>query len=330
MLGVPLDLARVEYEAVRNSRLRLDALYESGSYAFVIESKSSSVLGQVVRAVDFLKSALAELPPTYIPLLAVPYMSRSGQAYCERAHVGWLDLSGNARIVAPGLFVNSVGHRNRFQRPGRVESAFGPRGSRVARSLLLNPSATVRQRVLARETGLNEAYVSRVVRRLIEMDLVARDAEGVRVRDADKLLDAWHDEYRFWRHNVTRGHITPPTGEAIVEVIDRVLSGSETSYAATGLTAAWSYTEFAGFRLSTVYLDGEPPDRFLREIGFREERRGANTWLVSPIDIGVFDGAKHVGGIRCVHPVQAYLDLKVHPERSSEAAGEIRRQLLKW
>jgi hypothetical protein len=48
-----------------------------------------------------------------------------------------------------------------------------------------------------------------------------------------------------------------------------------------------------------------------------------------PNDEGVFDGAKFVDGIRCVHPVQAYLDLKDHPERSTEAAAELRRKILR-
>jgi hypothetical protein len=51
-------------------------------------------------------------------------------------------------------------------------------------------------------------------------------------------------------------------------------------------------------------------------------------WLVVPNDEGVFDGAAEREGVRCVHPVQAYLDLKDHPERSAEAAQQLRRKLL--
>ena len=47
-----------------------------------------------------------------------------------------------------------------------------------------------------------------------------------------------------------------------------------------------------------------------------------------PNDEGVFHGAELVDGIRCVHPVQAYVDLKDHPEESTDAAAELRRRLL--
>ena len=77
----------------------------------------------------------------------------------------------------------------------------------------------------------------------------------------------------------------------------------------------------------TVYL-ANPPSAALQEaLGFRAVARGANTWLVVPNDEGVFDGAELVDGIRCVHPVQAYVDLKDHPERAAEAAAALRGRL---
>lgn len=65
-----------------------------------------------------------------------------------------------------------------------------------------------------------------------------------------------------------------------------------------------------------------------KDLGFREEARGANTWLVVPNDEGVFDGMEAIADIPCVHPVQVYVDLKDHPERASEAAVELKKRLL--
>ncbi len=53
-------------------------------------------------------------------------------------------------------------------------------------------------------------------------------------------------------------------------------------------------------------------------------------WLVVPNDEGVFQGTAEVESIRCVYPVQAYLDLLGHPERAKEAAERLRQELLKW
>ena len=45
---------------------------------------------------------------------------------------------------------------------------------------------------------------------------------------------------------------------------------------------------------------------------------------------GSYYGAEEKEGIRCVHPVQAYLDLKDQPERAEEAAERLRKEYLSW
>ena len=40
--------------------------------------------------------------------------------------------------------------------------------------------------------------------------------------------------------------------------------------------------------------------------------------------------AENRDGLRCVHPVQVYMDLKGHPERAAEAAQHLRTQFMNW
>lgn len=328
MLGLSEELVLVEHPADVPNELSFDVVIKSGHFSFGLDVMATANLGSVVRAIEQLKRLTAASPGILVPVLAVPFMSRSGRDHCERAGVGWLDLSGNAKIAAQGLYINSTGHPNAFRR--RLESAFGVRGSRVTRHLLINSRKAIRQREIAKATGLDEGYVSRVVRRLRENGLVDTTAEGVSVDDRDLLLEAWSDEYRFDRHRVIRGHMTVPHGDEVIGVLSGALSSCGLRYAATGLSAAWIYTRFAGHRLSTIYVDDEPASDLLNDIGFRGESRGANTWLVVPNDDGVFDGLNEVEGIWCAHPVQVYLDLKGHPERSEEAAAELRKRWLLW
>ena len=158
--------------------------------------------------------------------------------------------------------------------------------------------------------------------------MLSEGRTAYRVTDAYALLAAWRDDYRFDRHHVIRGHIASRGGDQLIQTISEVLSRTDEPYAATALSAAWMWTRYAGFRLSAVYLSTLPAAELKEELGFREEDRGANTWLVVPNDEGVFDGVELVDGIRCVHPVQAYVDLKNHPERAAEAAEELLKRLL--
>lgn len=323
------DLVEVAgYQEHAGDRLRCDAVLKARGHCFVLEWKRSGSVGAVADAIRFLRIARSSFSHHVIPLLAVPYMGEAAQELCAGAEVAWLDLSGNARIIVPGIFYQNLGNPNRFRRPGRPETAFGRKGSRVARLLLMEPSTTESQRDIAFRAGLSEGQVSRVVHKLLEAGLVERDGSGIRVADPGMLLDAWREDYRFDRHRVIRGHISATDGVSLTHLVAATFDRTAESYAVTALPAAWLWTRHAGFRLSTVYLDSPPSAAVREDLGFREEPRGANTWLVVPNDDAVFAGAEPVDGVRCVHPVQAYLDLKDHPERAAEAASELRRKLL--
>jgi hypothetical protein len=317
-----------------DKRSGADIVVQLGNHLLLaVECKLSSDAAAVGAAIEQARRSAAELGRKSIPVVAVvavPYMGEVGKRLCGEAGVSWLDLSGNGHIVAPGLAILVEGKPNKHTRRGRPSTAFGPRSSRVARLLLREPHRSFRQQELARESGLDDGFVSRIVRRL-EMDhLVVREKEGIKARDPDLLLEAWREDYDFQRHTIVAGHVTSRAGEELTAKIARVLASGGFRYAATGLAAAWLHTHFAGFRLVTFFADTIPDEAILGKIGFRQEPKGANVWLVVPNDEGVFVGAEKKDGIHCVDPLQTYLDLKSQPERAKDAADEIRARLLRW
>jgi len=273
-----------------------------------------------------------EVEGEVIPLMVVPFMGDIGRQRCAENDVGWLDLSGNARIVAPGLRILVEGNPNRYKRRGRPSTAFAPRSSRIARWLLMHPGTLHTQRELARLTGMDEGYTSRVVGKLEEEGLIVRnDAGAVQPRDPDLLLDAWQEVYDFTKHHVVRGHVAARSGVALLRQLVAGLDRASVPYAVTGLASAWILGRYAGFRTASVYLPREPSPDLIATLSFREDARGANVWLVVPNDEGVFHGATTTpDGIRCVHPIQAYLDLHAHPERAGDIARELRSERLYW
>lgn len=305
-----------------------DVIVQLGPYTFVIEWKSSGGSAPVRQAIEDVLKGSAAVGAHAIPLIAVPYMGSMGLGLCRAAGVGWLDLSGNAWIVAPGLRIKIQGEPNRFRRRGRIASAFAPKSSRITRWLLVHPGRALRQRQIAQATGVSVGLTSRTVGRLVDDGLVSRDSKSrIRVRDRPGLIDAWYEAYAFEGHEIVRGHVSARTGDDLVRRLGSILEERGRDYAATGLGAAWLYSRFALFRTATFYVT-EPVTLLARELGFRDETRGANLWLVTPRDHGVFEGGTVQSGVRCVHPVQVYLDLKGHPERAKEAAERLRSDLL--
>ncbi len=312
---------------------RPDAVLEADGRLFLVEWRSSGKVASVARAADTLRSCIRKSSRLNraVPLLAVPYMGDAGRKRCREAGISWLDLSGNAGISAEGLRIRILGRPNRYRRKGRPSNLFAPKSSRITRWLLMHPNTAVNQRELSERTGVDEGYTSRIVGRLEAGRLIERDSEGhVYAGDPDLLLDAWREAYDFGHHAVMQGHVAARSGMEVTSIVSRVLEGLDIEYGVTGLSAAWLIDGFAGFRTATVFVSENLNGGTEEEMGFRPGQRGANTWLVVPDDSAVLFGTRHRDGIRCVHPLQAYLDLNQHPERGPEAAEHLRVTHLNW
>ncbi|WP_158225305.1 MarR family winged helix-turn-helix transcriptional regulator [Rubrivirga sp. SAORIC476] len=313
---------------VEEGRGGLDAVVHVGPHVFLVEVKGDPSPTSIEAALAHLRRQSMD---GAAPLVVVPHMSPSGAERCESEGVAWADLSGNAHVTShtPGgdLYVHVSGRPNAFETRGRPRNAFAPKSARLARTLLASPGAAWTQKELAEATDLDAGHVSRLVRRLLNADLVYRDNDGlITAHDPARLLDAWADGNAF-RHEVITGHLPGRSGEERARRLADVFDRDGISYALTGLAAAWAYTQAAGFRLVTCYVtrDEHPtPVAVASEAGFRTDTRAPNVRLLVPDDRGVFDGVRPVKGLRCVAPAQTYVDLEHDSERGPELQDALR------
>jgi len=308
-----------------------DLEFEFEGKLFIIEYRASSAIAPLKAAINNLWGTRPSRDRQSIPLVCVPFMGEAGSRLCREMGIAWFDLSGNAWIRAQDLFIHVQGRPNLFKAKGRPADIFAPKSSRIARWLLIHFPVSFSQKELARSTDMDEGFVSRIVSRMISQDLVQRDDSGnIRLQDPDALLDMWREKYRIHAHQFLKGHIPARNGPDLLRHVAQACQDQGMEYACTGLGAAWLYSRFASFRTAAFYLRESPSASWMEDIGFQEEPKGANVWLIVPKDEGVFHGATEVEGLQCVHPLQGYLDLKDHPERSAEAAEQLRRDFLRW
>ena len=329
------DLFCISRTAIQVQQVAASMIYDYAisvpGYRFAAKYKSNASAGSVAAALDGLRRSAETITNAALPLIVVPFMGQVGQQLCDRSRTAWLDLCGNAKIVAPGLRIRIEGRPNKYIERGRPPNVFASKSSRITRQLLLRPQRFQTQADLARESGLGDGYVSKIVRRLKEQHYIDANDEGaVRPHDPNVLLDAWHDAYEFDRHRIIKGHVSARSGDEVLERAVKAIIHENLEWAVTGLSAAWLFTRFVAFRLTTLYLSSMPSRSMLIEMEFSEEPKGANLWLVLPNDEGVFHGSQTHEGIRCVSAVQTYLDLKAQPERAKDAATELRKKLLNW
>lgn len=313
---------------LRQGRRKVDLVIElPHGRRWVAEVKSSARSADVARAARQVRESARG---NELPLIVVPYMGEAGARAAASEGVGWIDLSGNARLRDGDLIVRVEGRPNRYPSRGRPSSPFAPASSRVARHLLMDPDRWWRQAELSRATGLDDGRVSKLVARFDELELLERDGPLVRPRDPDAVLDAWAADYNFAGHDTIACHLTASGGgvELARELAAR-LAKARVDYAVTGLPAAWMRDRFAQFRLVSVFVDDDPR-RIADLVDARVEPRGANVQLIGPNDPGVFVGAEKLDGVRVAAAVQVYLDLLALPERAGEAAEHLREKRLNW
>ncbi len=333
MLDVPFLVVPKDAMPGAPTGYKPDMTVMAEPYRFVVEYKSAGTTAQVALAGYQLESARAWLQEGHIPVVVVPYMSTGGRKYAQERGLSWIDLSGNARVIAPGLRLIIEGRPNRFIRRGRPRDLFAPRSVRVTRALLLDPLRRYTQAELARETGLSRGTVSRVVAGLADANLIERATErgeSIRVPAPDLLLDAWRDAADFGKQAIHRYVIATRLSEDLIQRVANVLQEGQVDPIATGLAAAWLYTPYADFRLTTFYVRELPSPEVLKSLGAHPEPRGSNLWLVVPKDEGVRMGMTCLQGVPCVSAAQVYVDLKGHAERAADAAEALRYARLRW
>ncbi len=117
--------------------------------------------------------------------------------------------------------------------------------------------------------------------------------------------------------------------ESLMQQINNSLSNKGFDFVVSGMGAAWLYTHFASFRTITVYINESINNILLSSIDFSISDVGFNTIIASPNDQSIFWGRDEIEDIQCVHPIQAFLDLKGQPERAQEAMSELKNYLLR-
>ncbi|MCS3612973.1 type IV toxin-antitoxin system AbiEi family antitoxin [Salinibacter ruber] len=327
--------ARVERLEEENSQMGEPRIWD-----FTVQLRDETLIGEyrrsgdistISRAIEQLKEGLRQSSGDDRPLLIVPFMGEKGARRCQEEKISWIDLSGNAHLHTKSFLIHVEGKPNQFKQKGRPANPFAPKSSRISRFLLARPNQRFRQKEIANQAGVGRGWTSKVIRRLEEKKLVNRDEDGrVKVPDPSLLLDAWHEKYDFSKHRIMKGTVASKESVGLMKRLARAFESAGVEYAATGLAAAWLLTRFARFRIATFYLSRQLEEGLKRKIGLREDPKGANVWLVVPNDEGVFYENSTREDVRHVHPVQVYLDLKGHPERSEEAASSIKKEYLNW
>jgi hypothetical protein len=239
-------------------------------------------------------------------LLISDYLSDLSRRKLRSAGVNYIDLTGNAWIALerPGLLIETQGSNQDPSPPRRgVRSLKGPKAARIVRALC-DTRPPIRVRELARLSGADPGYVSRLLDLLGSEDLIQRGQAGeIAQTNWRELIRRWGRDYSLTRTNRAVLCLAPRGLEAVADRLRRY----KKTYALTGSLAVPTQALVAAGRLVTSYVDD--PEQAAGFLEVRPAETGANVLLLEPFDRVVYDRVRTEDGLVKVALSQCAVDL---------------------
>jgi hypothetical protein len=318
----------VEFEPTRSNRV-LDAFLklcapDGTCGTLILEAKNRIEPRDVSKIADQL-AAYGRLSEgeVAVPVLVAPFLSSRTRERLEERGVGYIDLTGNVRVVQdrPALFVHTTGAEHdprREERPARTLK--GAKAGRIVRALCdFVPPVGVRE--LAKKARTDPGYVSRVFTLLEREDLIRRESRGP-VTDVDwqGLIRRWTEDYSLFGSNHTGPYLEPRGLDSMLHNV----RNSDFWYAVTGSLGSASVAPVAPARLAVLFVDDI--EDAAERLALRPTEVGANVILAEPFDPVVYERYRELDGINYAAPSQNAADLLTSPGRGPSEAEE----LMEW
>ena len=303
------------------------ATYKNQVYRFCIEVKTAGY-PQYIRAAAAALKKFVEYNPSYCPLIVAPFISEQGIKICDEYGIGYLDLSGNAKISCGSIFVHTHGNKRPKGALTASQSIFSPKSARITKFLLSRPSAKWMQRDIASNTGLSKGLVSRVAAKMIETGYVIRKDKKLVLANFDDLFSAWVESEMKRRERKRHYYVWAQNPQKLMEMTAAALSGRKIKYAFTQEAGASLVAPFAIFDIVSVYV--ESFDKFPEKaLSAARADKAFNLMLIEAPDQYIFTRAQNKGGMMVVDNLQLYADLKKNPLRGEKQANHIFKFLKK-
>ncbi|MDG6027361.1 MAG: hypothetical protein E3K40_11760 [Candidatus Brocadia sp.] len=265
--------------------------------------------------------------PDFYGVFMAPYISLQAAEICSKDGIGYIDLAGNCRLSFGRVYIEQAGNPNPFREKRDLRSLYSPKAARILRVLLINPKRVWKTQGMAKEAEVSLGQVANVKKFLEDREWILVTAEGFSLREPEKLLKEWSENYTF-KKNQPRNFYSLKNSVELEEYLARVCNERGIKYALTGFSGAVRFAPAVRYQRAMAYVSDNFED-VASVLNLKEVPSGANLTVLTPYDEGVFYGTRLVGGIRVASPVQIYLDLVSFRGRGEEAAHVLLEEAIK-
>ena len=315
----------------------LEAFWGTQSAVFAVEHKSLSTPKAFADA--FRQCLMADLPRNRHPLILMPYLSDSQLIELEQQNISGLDWCGNGVVIVPKkICVYRTGNPNQFTSYSPIKNIYRKNTSMAARVLLsvsqfpgvqemLNE--VNRRNVLVQANSEKPMCLGTVSKALQQLDdeLVIDRSQGIRLLQADKLLDRLGQNYEPQKPaNRVRLKLDCPFSE-LPQILSKKNQGSIAAWVATGLSSVSRYATMQREEVLSLYCFNLKSAK--AAAGGREDDRFYNLELVESREQPAYFDAREESGFYWASPTQTYLELMRGDKRDRETAEQVRGYILR-
>jgi hypothetical protein len=299
------------------SALSMDLSIGDDQWTILGEVKSIGEPRMIRGTIQQLQSTLAATDQTYV-VIAAPYVGSLSQEICKEAGVGYLDLAGNCRLAFGPVFIERKGFPNPKAERRPLRTLFSAKASRILRVLLADPKRGYQLQELAREVGVSIGLAFKVKQRLLDLEYVRAEKNGIRLHQPERLLRDWAAAYRW---NALASMDCFAIGE--VAELEHALADycrqRKLTYAFTQFSGAARVAPYTRYVRGAAYVLTDP-DEVAKGLGWKSVSSGATFTLLRPKDAGLLYGVQEIDEEQVVSDIQLYLDLVTTRGRDEEAA----------
>ncbi len=263
---------------------------------------------------------------TRYSLIIAPYISNESARQCERLNVGYLDMSGNCRLLIHSLYVSDQGHPNRFNRKRTAKNIFDPSSkvsSLILREIMRDPKRRWKLSLLSQTLGCSIGQVSKVKDYLCEQLWAHMGSNGLQVLDSMAIMHAWSEAYsqRSPLFEVVDCYTLLSVQEFEERVREIHMNSGIDSYF-TGFSGGVRYAPVVRYNKIHLMVRAREMKAFLGLSGCKPVESGANIQIQVLSGDNLLLDAREINGYQVVSPIQIFLDcmrLKGRGEEMAEA-----------
>lgn len=286
-----------------------------------VNFKNHAQLRDARQSIDFIRRVTQHYQVNTYPVFVSQYLNRSVRSFCAEQDVGYLDFSGNCRLVFDSVFIEREVPSTQTPERKQLKSLFTPKSSRVLRRLLHEPNRPWKVQTLAKEAQVSLATVSLVKDRLLGDEFAARLGESFIVSKPEQLLLTWATQYNSHQHKQFEFYGRGDLFE-LEHRFSQWCEQQRIKYAFTMFSGARRVAAFTrGIQRGYAYIsNGSDLNKAVDALELKEVNSGGNFRFLLPDDSDIFWNAQVIENELVVSDVQLFLDLASHKGRGEENA----------